>query len=101
MGEYQSQTKFKDKINPKIKESAIIGGRGDSPNLEDYLRVANEALRGLEILDETNAAELRDEIEQVIKDFVENVSTIENQIATADEEKRKEAFQKLTRFLIP
>ncbi len=101
MGEYQSQTKFKDKINPKIWESAMAGGRGDSPNLEDYLRVANEALRGLEILDETNAAELKEEIEQVIKDFVENVSTIENQIATADEEKRKEAFQKLTRFLIP
>ncbi len=101
MGEYQSQTKFKDKINPKIWESAIAGGRGDSPNLEDYLRVANEALRGLEILDETNAAELRDEIEQVIKDFIENVSTIEKQIATADKEKRKEAFQKLTRFLVP
>ena len=101
MGEYQSQTKFKDKINPKIWESAMAGGRGDSPNLEDYLRVANEALRGLEILDETNAAELKEEIEQIIKDFVENVSTIENQIATAADDKRKKAFQKLTRFLVP
>lgn len=102
MGDAVSNTSLASKINPKIKESAKAGGRGDWPNLEDYLRVANELLRGLEILDEKeDADELKKEIEQKVQKFADNILVIENQIATADEEKRKKAFQKLTRFLVP
>ena len=102
MGDAVSNTSLASKINPKIEESAKAGGRGDRPNLEDYFRVANELLRGLEILDEKGyAQELKAEIEQKIRKFTDNILVIENQIATADEEKRKEAFQKLTRFLVP
>lgn len=132
MGEVTSNTKYAKQIHRKAKESAkangrVLGGKSDgdsaekkiendatvgevpdslSPiNLEDYFRVANELLRGLEILDNEEEREdvwkLKTEIEEKIQNFANNILSIENQIATADEEKRKEAFRKLTRFLIP
>ena len=38
---------FEEQINNVAKESAIAAGRGNEPNIEDQLRVANELLVGL------------------------------------------------------
>ncbi|MBQ2850416.1 MAG: SIR2 family protein [Thermoguttaceae bacterium] len=97
-----------DTAEKKVENDATVGKDTDSLssiNLEDYFRVANELLRGLEVLDNEEEREdvwkLRKEIEEKIQNFANNILSIENQIATADEEKREKAFQKLTRFLVP
>lgn len=96
-----SKTEYKDKIKTFASESAKKAGRGDA-NIEDNIRVANELLRGLEIsgIDEDGVIVLRDEINSIIKAFTENISTIENTIATAELDKRENAFQLLVSFLM-
>lgn len=96
-----SKTEYKDKIKTFASESAKKAGRGDA-NIEDNIRVANELLRGLEIsgIDEDGVIVLRDEINSIIKAFTENISTIENSIATAELDKRENAFQLLVSFLM-
>lgn len=96
-----SNTEYKDKIKAFASESAKKTGRGYA-NIEDNIRVANELLRGMEILgiDEDGIKVLRDEINSIIKVFTENISTIENSIATAELCKREKAFQLLVSFLM-
>ena len=96
-----SKTKYKDKIKAFASKSAEKTGRGES-NIEDYIRVANELLRGLEISETDKAGEevLRKEINTIIKNFTDNISTIENSISTAVPEKREKAFQLLVSFLM-
>lgn len=96
-----SDSEYKDKIKEFAKKSAEKAGRGN-PNIEDYIRVANELLRGLEISESDKAGEevLRKEINKIIKDFTDNISTIENSISTAIPEKRENAFQNLVSFIM-
>ena len=96
-----SDSEYKDKIKEFAKKSAEKAGRGN-PNIEDYIRVANELLRGLEISesDKTGEEVLRKEINKIIKDFTDNISTIENSISTAIPEKRENAFQNLVSFIM-
>lgn len=96
----------------KIKESAQIiaarNKRGES-NIEDYIRVINDLLRGLEILGHNTSAdkdekaqyeELRESFINTISNFTNSISSIENSIATAAEENRIEAFDYLVSFLM-
>lgn len=71
------------------------------PNIEDYLRVMNELLPALEILDQKDAyIELKNEIETCLSSFTSNISEIEYSIASADYDKRTEAFNRLVSFLM-
>ena len=96
-----SKTKYKDKIKTFATESAKKTGRGIS-NIEDEIRIANELLRGLEIsgLEEDDTKKLEEVINKNLQDFTENISTIENTIATAELDKRENAFQLLVSFLM-
>ena len=49
----------------------------------------NELLRGLEILEESNADNLRNELNEGMKDFAQSILNSENGIVTADEDKRE------------
>ncbi|QSH96103.1 SIR2 family protein [Treponema phagedenis] len=89
----------KDEIDNKAKESAKYAGRKEG-NLEDQLRVANELLRGLEILGDSKADALRTELNKGMKGFAQSILNSENGIATADEAKRKQAFNTLVTFLM-
>lgn len=90
---------YKDEIDNIAKESAKKAGR-EGGNLEDQLRVANELLRGLEILGESKADNLRNELNEGIKDFAQSILNSENGIVTADEDKREQAFNTLVTFLM-
>lgn len=90
---------YKDEIDNRAKESAKKAGRKEG-NLEDQLRVANELLRGLEILEESNADNLRNELNEGMKDFAQSILNSENGIVTADEDKREQAFNTLVTFLM-
>lgn len=101
MENFEPKSHYADRIKLKAAESAKAAGRGENPNIEDYVRIMNELLRGLEVLgDETTAKELKTELDGAIKNFTDNISNIEYQIATAPDEKKNDAFNKLVLFLM-
>lgn len=101
MGDFKPKSRYAKQIISKTAESAKAAGRGEKPNIEDYIRVMNELLRGLHVLgDEEAYEELKSELDGALKDFTDNISDIERQIATAVEDKRTAAFNKLVLFLM-
>ncbi len=80
--------------------AAEAAGR-EKGNLEDQLRVANELLRGLEILQQDTEAEtLREELQIGMQGFAQAILRSEAGIATADEGLREQAFNTLVTFLM-
>jgi len=86
-------------INKKARESAQRVGRA-APNLEDELRVANELLRGLEILGDKDGDPLHTEIQQKLKGFAESILASETGISQANKTKQETAFSILVNFLM-
>lgn len=114
MNKPEIKTKYNDVIESAVKKSVVKSGRGEA-NVEDYIRVMNDLLRGLEILsskEEYNEPKnellnikedysiLKSELDEIISQFVLNISLIENQIATAPVLERTDAFNKLLMFLM-
>ena len=101
-------TIYIDKIEESAQTIAARNKRGES-NIEDYIRVINELLRGLEILGHNTSAdkdekagyeELHENLGKTIFEFANSISCIENSIVTATEENRNEAFDYLVNFLM-
>ena len=89
-----------EKINAAAKISADAANRKEG-NVEDQFRVANELLRGLEIMQDTNSAnKLRTELTTHLENFAQSILKSENTIATASNDKREEAFNTLVTFLM-
>ncbi|WYX36401.1 SIR2 family protein [Achromobacter xylosoxidans] len=88
-----------DKINAAAEASASQAGR-KTGNVEDQLRIANELLRGLEILQDEQADTLRGELEAGMKTFAESILKSETGIATAPDDQREQAFNTLVTFLM-
>jgi hypothetical protein len=87
-------------INQAAEKAAEAAGR-KTGNLEDQLRVANELLRGLEILQKDSEAEaLRKELQTNMHAFAESILGSEAGIATAVAGKREHAFNTLVTFLM-
>lgn len=93
-------TKYKDEIKEAAEASAKASGR-ETGNIEDQIRTANELLRGLKILKkDKDATELETELNSIISEFAKSILKSENGIATADEDKRKDAYSVLVNFLL-
>ena len=89
-----------DEIHQAAAKTAEEAGR-EKGNLEDQLRVANELLRGLEILQKNSEAEaLRKELQTGMQDFAKSILGSEAGIATAEADKREQAFNTLVTFLM-
>lgn len=87
-------------IDQAAEKAAEAAGRKKG-NLEDQLRVANELLRGLEILQQDSKADaLRNELQSGMQAFAQSILSSEARIATAEERKRKQAFNTLVTFLM-
>lgn len=107
MTEENSFSVFSDEIEKAATRSAVATGRNIA-NIEDRIRVANDLIKGLEIIKETEdfpsvSSKLEilcSDLEQLIKSFTSNISTIENSIASADNSKKEAAFNKLVLFLM-
>lgn len=107
MGNGSAFTVFSDEIENAAKESAERTGRKEA-NIEDRIRVANEVIKGLTVLQGSDdilgispkLTTLRSELETVMKEFTDNISVIEASIAGAEPEKREAAFNKLVLFLM-
>jgi hypothetical protein len=103
-----SPTKFinyDSEINTEAKKSAEAAGRSPG-NFEDQLRVANELLRGLEIIVESDAtlkekaAGLRKDLSKVLADFSASILAGENGLITADAAKLENTLNYLVSFLM-
>lgn len=86
-------------IDDAAKISSQCSGREDG-NFEDQIRVANELLRGLDILCDERAAKVRKDIDQILDNFAKSILTSESGITNADEESREQAFNVLINFLM-
>lgn len=95
-----SFTQFKDEIEKAAEASAKASGR-DKGNIEDQIRTANDLLRGLKILKkDTEARALETDLNKILSEFAKSILTTENAIATAKDEKRKNALSVLVNFLL-
>lgn len=99
---------FKDEIETEANRSAKAVGR-DTANFEDQLRVANELLRGLEIIASTKPEDapereqikgLRKELTEALRSFATSILEAERNLASAPDEKRENAFNYLVSFLM-
>ncbi len=100
-------TVYSDEIEKAAVDSAKKSGRNIA-NIEDRIRVANEVLNGLKVLQYSDEASdistkldtLRSDLENVIKNFTDNISVIEASIMSADPVRRETAINKLVLFLM-
>lgn len=92
-------TIFQDEIKAEVKRTAMALERREG-NFEDYIRVANELLAGLQIINHSDAERLRLEIEEKINSFTKAILQTERDLATAEEEQKKNAFNCLVAFLM-
>lgn len=93
-------TKYKDEIKEAAEASAKASGRGTG-NIEDQIRTANDLLRGLKILKKNSeATALESELKSIISEFAKSILKSENDIATANEDKREKAYSVLVNFLL-
>lgn len=98
---------FADEIQNAAERSAVASGRKEA-NIEDRIRVGNDLIKGLGIIkgvdDYTDISakldNLRSDMEKIIKSFTDNISAIEHSIASADNKKKEDAFNKLVLFLM-
>lgn len=87
-------------IDQAAERAAEAAGRKKG-NLEDQLRVANELLRGLEILGQSKEADaLRGELQTGMQAFAKSILNSEAGIVTAEEHNREQAFNTLVTFLM-
>jgi hypothetical protein len=92
-------------ISKAARKSAEATQRGDG-NIEDKIRVANELLRGLEIIANTQdkvksrAEELRMKLTAVLSNFATSVLSGEQGVLKSNIETRDEAFNYLVGFLM-
>ena len=91
------------KLLLKRKRSAELR---DVAKILDQIRVANELLRGLEIIasegtdSEQYVSQLRSNLTRVLNDFADSILKGEADIALADSDKREIAFNYLVSFLM-
>ena len=99
---------FDDKISAEAKRIAKAARR-ESGNFEDQIRVANELLRGLEIIapeksddaqEHMKILSLREELTKALKSFTASILKEEHNLASSPAEKREQAFNYLVSFLM-
>lgn len=97
-----------DEIAREATRTAEKAGR-ESGNFEDQIRVANELLRGLQILASAKPQEsaerkqesvLQTGLKQALKSFIHTILEGERNLATANTKKREQAFEYLVSFLM-
>ncbi|OPY53296.1 MAG: hypothetical protein A4E48_00819 [Methanosaeta sp. PtaU1.Bin060] len=96
---------FNKEINAEAKRSSDAAGRKEG-NIEDQIRVANEVLRGVEIIadsfeglrDKTNG--LEEDLKRAMDDFASSILKGEAELMTANEKDLEKAFKYLVNFLM-
>lgn len=98
-------TNYQDAIDAAAKASAEAAGR-ETGNIEDRIRVANELLRGLEIVagvseqHKAKVKRLQDEVSTVLADFAQSILAGERGVITANADKAENTLNYLVSFLM-
>lgn len=87
------------KIFTAANKEAPRMGRATA-NIEDLLRVANDLLRGMQIVESDKADSLKKCIDSVLQGFAASILKNETSIALAEEGNREQAFNTLVTFLM-
>jgi len=99
---------FDTEIAMEAKRSSVAAGRKEG-NIEDQIRVANELLRGLEVIaspkpatsaEQKRVSELRRGLERVLGEFAAAILKGETGLVSATSAKRDTAFNYLVSFLM-
>ena len=96
---------FNTVINTEAKRTAEMCGRKEG-NFEDQIRVANELLRGLEILSsadakaKSHAQDLHKKLNEVLATFADTIRQGEHGLKHATTDDRENAFNYLVSFLM-
>lgn len=91
---------FAELITQQANHSALLAGRKQA-NCEDDIRVANELLRGLEILGRADEADaLRENLKTNIQCLAHAVLRSERNIALSESRSKEDAFNVLVNFLM-
>lgn len=97
--------RFSDVIAKEVKRSALATNRKNG-NIEDQIRVANELLRGLQILSLSKKSlhktveGLSRRLDKVLAEFADAILKAEREVIRADREPRERAFNYLVSFLM-
>lgn len=98
-------THFDTEIKAESLITATATGRKPG-NIEDQIRVANELLRGIEIIANSfeglpeEAVGLKENLKEVLKDFAASILKSEKEFITAKSENLEKAFNYLVSFLM-
>lgn len=98
-------THFNADINIEAGKSAAVTGR-ETGNIEDQIRVANELLRGIEIIEgsseelKVKATGLKKDLTGVLENFAASILKAENGLITAKPEELEKALNYLVSFLM-
>lgn len=98
-------THFNKEIEGEAKRSAEAAGR-EAGNIEDQLRVANELLRGLEILAPSDASvkvkadKFKAELTETLSSFAASILAGETGLITASHDKLEQTLNYLVSFLM-
>lgn len=99
---------FNAEIAREAKRTSEAAGRMEG-NFEDQIRIANELLRGLEILaaakesdseEQKHVAALRSDLKKLLESFANSILQGEESLAKAQEKEREDAFNYLISFLM-
>lgn len=96
---------YSDEIDAEAKRSAEASGRSEG-NIEDQFRVANELLRGLEIVAKNNdnlkatAKSLKEELLSVLHNFAKSILDGERGVISADQKRLENSLNYLVSFLM-
>ena len=96
---------FNEEIKYEAKRSALVAGREEG-NIEDQIRVANELIRGLEIIAasfegfEDKTEDLKADLKHILDDFAASILKGETELITANEKDLERAFNYLVSFLM-
>jgi len=101
-------TTFRNEITSEAKRTAKAAGRSEG-NIEDQIRVANELLRGLQILaavetDDANvikkASELKQELQDILDEFAASILKGEAGLISAADYELEQSFNYAVSFLM-
>lgn len=101
-------TTLQNEITSEAERTAKAAGRSEG-NIEDQIRVANELLRGLEIIaatkaDDANvrkkASELRQELQDILGEFAASILKGEAGLISAEDSKLERSFNYAISFLM-
>ena len=97
---------FNKEIQAEVEKSAGVAGRGKKGNIEDQIRVANELLRGMEIIParfkgaKDSPEGLKADLKSAMNNFASSILKGETELVTANQKDLENAFNYLVSFLM-